>query len=124
MANTNKIADKSSGTTVTDEKLLEMKQDSQEFAELHINDKLRFFQLQAQTARIRADALERKQKGFGLRAEVVDGNLVVTIPMNEKPEPSSTGKTLSIASTHGNVKSALRVNGKEVVIGLNAYIPA
>lgn len=39
-----------------------------------------------------------------------------------KPTPSASGKTLVIASTHGNVPTEVQVDGKPVVIGLNAYI--
>ena len=109
----------------TDEELMLItSSQSQEFADLAVNDKLRWFQLDNARLNQAKLALEKKQKGYGLSAVIDGGNLVVTIPVNEKPEASSTGKTLSIASTHGNVKTALKVNGKEVVIGLNAYIPA
>ncbi len=54
----------------------------------------------------------------------IDGNeLVIRIAMQE-PKPSASGKTLVLATTHGNVKSGLKVGDKEVVVGLNAYIPA
>lgn len=58
-----------------------------------------------------------------MNAKVVDGNLVLTIPM-QKPTPSSSGKTLVVASTRGNMKSEVVVDGKPVIIGLNAYIKA
>lgn len=48
--------------------------------------------------------------------------LVIRIPINKKPEPSKSGKTLVVASSHGNVKTDLEIDGKNVVIGLNAYI--
>jgi hypothetical protein len=47
--------------------------------------------------------------------------LVIEIPM-EAPTPSSSGKTLVVASTRGNVATTVQVNEKPVVIGLNAYI--
>jgi hypothetical protein len=40
----------------------------------------------------------------------------------QKPTPSATGKTLVVASTRGNMKTEATVNGKQIVIGLNAYI--
>lgn len=40
----------------------------------------------------------------------------------ETPTPSASGKTLVVASSRGNMKTAAVVNGKNVVIGLNAYI--
>lgn len=54
----------------------------------------------------------------------IDGkNLVITIPLNETPVASASGKTLVVASTHGNqVMQGVLVNGKPVTVGLNAYI--
>jgi hypothetical protein len=52
-----------------------------------------------------------------------EGNmLVIKIPMNPNPQPSATGKTLVVASTHGNMTTPVMVDGKPIVIGLNAYI--
>ena len=42
----------------------------------------------------------------------------------QEPAPSSTGKTLVVASTHGNVPTDVQVNGKPVIVGVNAYIRA
>ncbi|KUL33268.1 hypothetical protein [Chlorobium limicola] len=40
----------------------------------------------------------------------------------EKPTPSASGKTLVVASTHGNMVTTVEIDGKPVTIGLNAYI--
>ena len=40
----------------------------------------------------------------------------------ETPTPSSSGKTLVVASTHGNAVTTAEVDGKPITIGLNAYI--
>ncbi len=56
-----------------------------------------------------------------MKAEIKGNQLVITIDMQE-PAPSATGKTLVVASTHGNQASTAVVKGKPVVIGLNAYI--
>jgi hypothetical protein len=54
----------------------------------------------------------------------IEGNkLIVEIELNKEPEQSKTGKTLVVASTHGNKTTQAKVNGKNIVIGLNAYIP-
>ena len=58
-----------------------------------------------------------------MKAEIKGTDLVITIPMQE-PTPSASGKTLVIASTHGNQSTTLTVQGKPVTIGLNAYIKA
>lgn len=47
--------------------------------------------------------------------------LVITIPLT-KPTPSSTGRTLSVATSRGNVPTEAQVNGQPVIVGLNAYI--
>ena len=56
-----------------------------------------------------------------MQVEIKDGNLVITIPM-QKPTPSASGKTLVVASSHGNQPTSAQVDGKAVVVGLNAYI--
>ena len=56
-----------------------------------------------------------------MKVEVQGKNLVITIPLTE-PTPSASGKTLVVASSHGNKETDAKVNGKPVVIGLNAYI--
>lgn len=55
-----------------------------------------------------------------MTAQIKDGNLVITIPIDKKP--SKTGKSILIASSGGNKKTELEVDGKQVFIGLNAYI--
>ena len=56
-----------------------------------------------------------------MKVEIKDGNLNITIPL-QAPKPSASGKTLVVATTSGNVKTAATINGKAVTIGLNAYI--
>jgi len=58
-----------------------------------------------------------------MKAELKNGNLIVTIP-TQKPTPSASGKTLVVASTHGNQPTTVEVDGKVLVIGLNAYVKA
>lgn len=53
----------------------------------------------------------------------IEGNfLVVKVPLNKEPSASKSGKTLVIASSHGNQPTAAVVNGKPVIIGFNAYV--
>ncbi len=47
--------------------------------------------------------------------------LVIRMPL-QAPTPSSSGKTLIVASSSGNVTTKALINGKPVIIGLNAYI--
>ena len=58
-----------------------------------------------------------------MQVTVEKNELVVRIPM-QTPTPSSSGKSLTVASTRGNYKSDVMIDGKPVVIGLNAYIKA
>lgn len=52
----------------------------------------------------------------------VEGNtLVIRIEMTE-PTLSGTGKTLSVASSHGNKVTTAMIGNKPIVVGLNAYI--
>jgi hypothetical protein len=54
----------------------------------------------------------------------LEGNeLVIRIPTT-KPTPSGTGKTLSVASSHGNKTTEVVIDGKPVIVGVNAYIKA
>ena len=55
---------------------------------------------------------------------VIEGDeLVIRVPMSAKPERSASGNTLVVASTRGNKETDCIVQGKKVVIGVNAYIP-
>jgi hypothetical protein len=56
-----------------------------------------------------------------LTARIEKGKLIVEIELQE-PTPSASGKTLVVASSRGNQKTEAMVNGKTVIIGLNAYI--
>ncbi|HEY2414161.1 MAG TPA: hypothetical protein VGI40_18090 [Pirellulaceae bacterium] len=58
-----------------------------------------------------------------MEVKIEDGFLIVKLPLQE-PAPSSTGKTLVVASTHGNVLTTATVGGKLVTVGCNAYIKA
>jgi len=56
-----------------------------------------------------------------MNVEIKGKQLVVTIDMQE-PAPSASGKTLVVASTHGNQATTATIKGKPIIIGLNAYI--
>ena len=49
--------------------------------------------------------------------------LVIRLPI-KAPTPSASGKTLVVASTRGNQKTSLKIDGKDVYLGLNAYVYA
>ena len=49
--------------------------------------------------------------------------LVIRIPLENPPRPSKSGKTMIVATSSGNVTTSATVDGKQVVVGLNCYIP-
>lgn len=53
--------------------------------------------------------------------------LTIVAVLAETPSPSTSGKTLVVASTRGNLKTGVKVPGPngdaELTLGLNAYIP-
>jgi hypothetical protein len=58
---------------------------------------------------------------MALKVEIRDNKLFIEIDL-EKPTPSASGKTLVVASTHGNTVTSVEVDGNPIVVGLNAYI--
>lgn len=58
-----------------------------------------------------------------MTAKLVGSKLVIEIE-TQTPRPSASGKTLVIATTSGNQATSVIVDGKPVVIGLNAYVKA
>lgn len=56
-----------------------------------------------------------------MKVTIEGKELVIRIPMCD-PRPSSSGKTLVVATSSGNVTTTAIVNGQPVIIGLNAYI--
>lgn len=59
---------------------------------------------------------------MAIEAKIEGNKLIITCDL-EEPTPSASGKTLVVASTRGNMKTELTVDGKPLTIGLNAYIP-
>ena len=58
-----------------------------------------------------------------MNARIEGTKLIVEVELKKEPEMSKTGKSLLIASSHGNKPTPAKVNGKNVVVGLTAYIP-
>lgn len=56
-----------------------------------------------------------------MKVEIKGKELVITIEL-QKPQASASGKTLVVASSHGNQATTATVDGKPVIVGLNAYI--
>jgi hypothetical protein len=47
--------------------------------------------------------------------------LTIEIDLNETGQPSASGKTMVHASTRGNKETDLKINGQNLVLGVNAY---
>lgn len=58
----------------------------------------------------------------GIETKIEKGRIIISLPLNAEPTPSASGKTLVVASSHGNVATTAVVQGKPVVVGINAYI--
>jgi hypothetical protein len=58
-----------------------------------------------------------------LTASIEGEYLVIRVPLNPKPTLSATGKTLVVCSSHGNKATEAVIDGKNVIVGVNAYIP-
>lgn len=57
-----------------------------------------------------------------VRATIEGTDLVIRVPLETKPAPSNSGKTILIASSHGNAETNLEVDGVKLTVGVNAYI--
>lgn len=49
------------------------------------------------------------------------GHLIIAIP-EQTLTPSSTGKSMILATTGGNKATDIMINGKPLIIGLTAYV--
>ena len=56
-----------------------------------------------------------------MKCTIEGKELVVRIPLNDPPQRSATGKTMVVASSHGNQPTECKVDGQTVVVGMNAY---
>lgn len=56
-----------------------------------------------------------------MKTTIKDNVLHIEIPLHS-PRPSATGKTLTVASTKGNQPTEATIDGKPVIVGVNAYI--
>jgi hypothetical protein len=52
----------------------------------------------------------------------IEGKTLKIEMLMQPPTPSASGKTLVVATTRGNAKTGAMIDGKQLVIGLNAYI--
>jgi hypothetical protein len=71
--------------------------------------------VKVENSRTPAESRER------MKVEIKGNELIITVEM-QTPTPSASGKTLVVASSRGNQVTTAMVDGKPVVVGLNAYI--
>jgi hypothetical protein len=57
-----------------------------------------------------------------MNATIENGILTIKMPVNSSPTPSTSGKTLLVATSHGIMATTAQVNGKPVKISVNAMI--
>ena len=58
-----------------------------------------------------------------MQVKVTKTELIITIPRAIPPTPSrKTGKTLVVATSHGNVPTTATVDDEVLTVGVNAYI--
>ena len=78
--------------------------------------------LRADETRLGGYGIRNTQHGVqDMKATIENGELVIRVPI-QPPTASKSGKTLIVATSEGNKATAAQVNGKPVVVGLNAYI--
>jgi hypothetical protein len=65
---------------------------------------------------------QRRRESFMAVTAKIEGNKLIITADLETPTPSASGKTLVVASTRGNKATDVMIDGKPVIIGLNAYI--
>lgn len=57
-----------------------------------------------------------------MKARIKKGMVGIELPLINPPRESKSGKTLIVASSWGPKRTALRVDGKPVVINVSAYV--
>ena len=57
-----------------------------------------------------------------MKTEIINNKIIITLDI-QTPEISKSGKTLTVATTQGFKKTELKIDGKNVSVSVNAYIP-
>ena len=55
-----------------------------------------------------------------MKVSIEGKELVIRMDL-EEPTPSASGKTMVVCSTHGNMTTNVLIQGKPLVLGVNAY---
>lgn len=56
-----------------------------------------------------------------MQVTVEKNQIVITLDKNPKPIISSTGKTLQVATSHGNIPTNIEVDGLIMSVGVNCF---
>ncbi len=56
--------------------------------------------------------------GQNIQIEIKDNKAIITIDLTQRGGTSSSGKSIIVASTGGNIP----IPGTQVILGLNAYV--
>lgn len=59
-----------------------------------------------------------------MKVEIKGNELIIKLPVNSPATKSASGKSLVVASTKGNVETEVEVDGKRLILGVNAYVKA
>ena len=57
-----------------------------------------------------------------MTAKIENNQLIITLPLLDKPTPSTSGKSLVVAGTGGFTQTSATVQGKPVKVSVNAII--
>jgi len=73
----------------------------------------------ADVGAVRKTIKENKTK---MKAAIVGDVLVILLQLNDPIEKSASGKTFVVASSHGNRRTAVKMENSNVIVNANAYI--
>lgn len=57
-----------------------------------------------------------------MQVKIEKNELVIRLPINKPLKPSKSGKSLIVASSHGNQNTEVVVDKKVLVVGVNAFV--
>jgi hypothetical protein len=57
-----------------------------------------------------------------MKAAIVGEVLVVVLPLNNPIEESASGKSMVVASSHGNQRTAVKIENGNLIVNANAYV--
>lgn len=59
-----------------------------------------------------------------MKVEIKGDEMIIRIPINRDLKPSKSGKSLTVATTGGNIQTDVEYQGKKLTVGVNAYVKA